>query len=312
MEETYTQFIQNILDTRGRFECGNEYHERHHIVPKCMGGVDEEENLIDLFAREHFIAHKLLVKENPNNDSLVYAWSCMAFPNSVVQDRYELTSEEYEEVRKALSEARKGKPRSEEVKKKLSAKAKERYKDPIYYAKMKQAAKDRCTDEFRRKASERMKGQVAGENNPMFGRNHTEDTKKKQSESKQGMYVGKKNPMYGRPWWDEDTPQEKIDEWKLKISKKTIGENNPNYGVKCTDEKRIKLIESNPNTKGVVHLDKNGDILGSYRSKREANRLIGINRRTLELYCIGEKHPPDGTQWMFMQEYEQKYTKQNN
>ena len=46
-ENTYEEFIQNILKTRGRFECGDEYHERHHIVPKCMGGTDEEDNLID-------------------------------------------------------------------------------------------------------------------------------------------------------------------------------------------------------------------------------------------------------------------------
>lgn len=277
-----------------------------------MGGDDKEDNLIDLFAREHFIAHKLLVEENPGNDSLVYAWSCMAFPNSSVQDRYELTPEEYEEARKALSEARKGKARSDEVKKKLSEKAKERYRDPVYYAKIKQMAKDRCTDEFRRKISERMKGKVAGENNPMFGHNHTEDTKKKQSELKQGMYAGEKNPMYGRPWWDENTPQEKIDEWKANISKRASGKNNPNYGVKCTEDKRSKLIQSNPNTKEVVHIDINGEILGDYRSKREANRLIGVDRRLLERYCLGDKQPPDGTRWMFKEVYEQEYTQQND
>jgi hypothetical protein len=31
---TYQEFIDNILNTRGRFSCGNEYHERHHIKPK--------------------------------------------------------------------------------------------------------------------------------------------------------------------------------------------------------------------------------------------------------------------------------------
>ena len=137
MEENYEQFIENILNSRGRFACGDEYHERHHIIPKCMGGEDEIDNLIDLFAREHFIAHKLLAKENPNNDSLVYAWSCMAFPHSPDQDRYELTPEEYEDARVALSEARRGKSRSDEVKRKISEKAKERYKNPDYCEKMK-------------------------------------------------------------------------------------------------------------------------------------------------------------------------------
>ena len=64
MEMTYEEFINNILETRGRFACGDEYHERHHIVPKCMDGSNDEENLIDLFAREHFEAHRLLALEN--------------------------------------------------------------------------------------------------------------------------------------------------------------------------------------------------------------------------------------------------------
>ena len=49
----YNDFIQNILNTRGRFACGDEYHERHHIVPKCCGGTNDKDNLIDLFAQEH-------------------------------------------------------------------------------------------------------------------------------------------------------------------------------------------------------------------------------------------------------------------
>ena len=57
---TYLEFIDNILKTRGRFACGNEYHERHHIVPRCMNGADDEINLIDLYAREHYEAHRLL------------------------------------------------------------------------------------------------------------------------------------------------------------------------------------------------------------------------------------------------------------
>ena len=67
---TYNDFINRILESRGRFGCGEEYHERHHILPKCLGGSNDKEKLIDLFAREHFIAHKLLFKENPDNRSL--------------------------------------------------------------------------------------------------------------------------------------------------------------------------------------------------------------------------------------------------
>lgn len=98
---TYNDFINRILESRGRFGCGEEYHERHHILPKCLGGSNDKENLIDLFAREHFIAHKLLFEENPDNRSLAQAYSMMAFTknNEQKDQRYELTPEEYEEAR---------------------------------------------------------------------------------------------------------------------------------------------------------------------------------------------------------------------
>lgn len=101
---TYQEFIDNILQTRGRFIDSGEYHERHHILPRCKNGTDNENNLIDLFAREHFIAHKLLAKENAHDDQLVYAYIIMAFTKDKHQERYELTPEEYEEARRIHAE----------------------------------------------------------------------------------------------------------------------------------------------------------------------------------------------------------------
>ena len=98
---TYNSFIQNIINTRGQFNCGNEYYEKHHIIPKCLGGSDDKSNLINLFAEEHFIAHKLLAQENPDNINLARAYNIMAFSKNQYQQgkRYELTPEEYAEAR---------------------------------------------------------------------------------------------------------------------------------------------------------------------------------------------------------------------
>lgn len=98
---TYKEFIDNILQRRGRFMNDDEYYERHHIIPRCKNGSDDEENLIDLFAREHFVAHKLLASENMDDDQLVSAYTLMAFVKDERQQRYELTPEEYEEARMA-------------------------------------------------------------------------------------------------------------------------------------------------------------------------------------------------------------------
>jgi len=35
------------------------YYENHHIIPKCLNGTNEENNLVLLTVKEHYIYHKL-------------------------------------------------------------------------------------------------------------------------------------------------------------------------------------------------------------------------------------------------------------
>jgi 5-methylcytosine-specific restriction endonuclease McrA len=54
--------IYDLLCSRGQTVRSLDYIEKHHIIPKCLGGNDSEENLTRLTAREHYIAHWLLHK----------------------------------------------------------------------------------------------------------------------------------------------------------------------------------------------------------------------------------------------------------
>ena len=38
------------------------YGEVHHIIPKSEGGTNDKDNLVNLTAREHYIAHMLLAR----------------------------------------------------------------------------------------------------------------------------------------------------------------------------------------------------------------------------------------------------------
>lgn len=51
------------------------YVERHHIIPKSIGGTDSKSNLVYLTAREHFICHWLLIKMTDEEDKnkMIYA-----------------------------------------------------------------------------------------------------------------------------------------------------------------------------------------------------------------------------------------------
>lgn len=70
----YKRHYENLITrAKGRIYNKDDYTERHHIVPRCMGGSDDRSNLVNLYAREHFVAHQLLVKIYPAINGLVYA-----------------------------------------------------------------------------------------------------------------------------------------------------------------------------------------------------------------------------------------------
>ena len=65
------QKIYNNLINREIIRVG--YVEKHHILPRCLGGLDNKENIIKLYPEEHYLAHLLLCKITPNNSKLLYA-----------------------------------------------------------------------------------------------------------------------------------------------------------------------------------------------------------------------------------------------
>ena len=54
----YQKWYDQLIG-RARNRTIEGYVERHHIVPKSLGGTNEKGNLVALTAREHWIAHML-------------------------------------------------------------------------------------------------------------------------------------------------------------------------------------------------------------------------------------------------------------
>lgn len=65
----YNKFIEYRLAHPPKYQ----YFEKHHIIPKCVGGGDDDSNLVRVTAREHYILHHLLTKIYPKNNKLQYA-----------------------------------------------------------------------------------------------------------------------------------------------------------------------------------------------------------------------------------------------
>jgi len=65
--------IYDRLIHRAKNRSLKSYKEKHHIIPRCLGGTDDSDNLVELTPEEHYLAHQLLIKMYPKNPKLVYA-----------------------------------------------------------------------------------------------------------------------------------------------------------------------------------------------------------------------------------------------
>ena len=92
---------QNVYDKlvqKNRSFSEGEYFETHHKVPVSLGGTDDKSNLVDLTAREHYIAHLLLVKiyekgeDKSKYRKMLYAFNCMRWGRCEGERAYRFNS----------------------------------------------------------------------------------------------------------------------------------------------------------------------------------------------------------------------------
>jgi hypothetical protein len=167
----YQTWYRNITD-RARSRTLEGYVERHHVIPRSLGGTDDANNLVSLTAREHFVCHWLLTKiyTGEARYKMINAMYIMR-AEGPYQKRYEskITSRVYntlrEEYSKYISNLNKGRvqPLEENVKQKAAQTGRKRA--PF-------------SDEWRAKMSKSKQG----ENNNRYGVKITEDTRKKMRE----------------------------------------------------------------------------------------------------------------------------------
>jgi hypothetical protein len=92
VQNKYTKWYFSIIEKAKIRNIGNE---KHHIIPRCLGGKDEEDNLVMLTYREHYLTHLLLTKMNDSVKLKNALWQ-MNFKN---KKKY-FNSNLYEAIRK--------------------------------------------------------------------------------------------------------------------------------------------------------------------------------------------------------------------
>lgn len=141
-----------------------EVIEKHHIIPKSLGGTNDSSNLVSLTPREHYICHLLLTKmcEGKARQKMIYAlWAIMNLCNKY-QERKVIRGRLYESLRQEYIQSQKDKAGPNH---------------PNRGVKRLDRTKDSFTPEWKARISAAKKGKPTWNK----GINHTEETRALQS-----------------------------------------------------------------------------------------------------------------------------------
>ena len=190
LDNKYTRWYYSIVNN-AQLRVLDGYKEKHHIIPKSLGGTNELSNLVALTAREHFVCHRLLIKMTTGQQRTKMVRALSAFRAARSYQERKLTSKQYESIRKETAGRawNTGIPHSAETRAKISAKAagRKRNLSPESLESMKEKLRARViTEEHRANLSKALTGRVS----PTKGMTFDGITHKKQPCPECGKLIG--------------------------------------------------------------------------------------------------------------------------
>lgn len=164
----------NVLISRARRRVIEGYCEKHHVVPRCLGGDDCPDNLVNLTPEEHYVAHQLLVKMYPNHAGLKYALYLMSRSTKKMKRK----NKEYGWIKRRLVEA----SRAHQVERMKSTKVRQRLSEST------RKWWESRTPEQRIEISEKRSKNQKGAGNSFYGKKHNSETRKRLSDYRKSVY----------------------------------------------------------------------------------------------------------------------------
>lgn len=127
LNNKYSKWYWTIIsNAKVRVNSQSDYFEKHHAVPRSLGGTDVPENLVKLTAREHFVCHRLLTKmtKGKSKQRMHFAmWAIAKVRHNNLQP-ININSHTFSIIRKefavAVSKSKLGIPRSLTTRNKIS------------------------------------------------------------------------------------------------------------------------------------------------------------------------------------------------
>ena len=109
IENKYTQWYYRIIaQTQAEAEAADVYYEKHHIIPRSLGGSNQQDNLVRLTVRAHYVVHRLLTRMTTGDarHKMCIAIFLMTHSRKGVR----ISSRTYQVIREQAANAMKGKP----------------------------------------------------------------------------------------------------------------------------------------------------------------------------------------------------------
>jgi hypothetical protein len=250
----YTKIYFQIVDRAQNREISpKDYYERHHIIPRSIGGDNKASNLVPLTAREHLLCHLLLVRmvtDERHHRSMIHAMQLMLHGGNRHQPRYKkINSRIYENLKIQWSKA--ASKRSREYWDNLT---------PEEYT---------VTCEVRRAAANTPKVVAAkthhGEANGMYGKKHSPESIKLMQEKTAGRYKGMSyEDRHGKELAADLIQKRRISQTNAMAERDTTGANNSN--AKAV---HIQGLEFTTASEAAVHFGKSRPCISGWIKNRD-------------------------------------------
>lgn len=252
--KTYNALIEKALNTTYPKDV---YTERHHILPKCMGGTNDESNIVRLDYRKHIITHMLLQRAYPEIFGLLKAVMAMLTPGNRMMNR------------KSLSDTGKI----------ISTRMATFYREEF----IKRMIGHETSEETRRKISESQIGKKLKESTKEkignANRNPSDETRKRMSKGQKNRKDLKEwgEKVFGEYWLGKSRSEETKEKMRLAQQKRRLEEKEKGiiYKPKRKLPRRV--------------LDPEGRIFSSVTT---AGKFYGVNRETIKNWI--NKKPEKG------------------
>ena len=209
------------------------YYENHHIIPRCLEGSDEKENLVLLISKEHYLCHVLLTYIYPENSkiacALFYMTNNKRYNNKIIKSSREYEYARYMYISTLNVKGEKNGMFGKGYK--LKGEKNGRYHMPISEETLKKYKKPK-TKEHKKNLSIAKKGKPTWNKNKKGLQKHSQETINKIREKNSG----ENNKMFNK------TP---YDVWLEKFGKEIANEKLKKYNEKQKNRTWITNVELN-------------------------------------------------------------------